>query len=1235
MSFEDGEDSVGKVVRRLSSQWPQSQAGQREQDEETECAGGLHCGISREGGEHFRTTVNDTDLEICMRVLAVVSKNAAELDFYVIFQRRSVSSGEDHAGWQHVHTGYRGGKMRCKWFFQIFGPTAFLLVPVLCCLSSAVVACDETQKVADEQLVADLSESLVRGNGLQLRGHLEDLAGRPRSVLGKLQAWHHESPRESERRLPLAMACLVCGDVSNELVSELSLGVCSRDPDVTAVIAVALQQWSGPLLVPIRRHLADAAASISSRLQGACLLSMWENCEADPESLWRRPETSVFVVEQLCSVGEMHLSAFSNLLRPQAAYWVPEACRRILSADPGADRNLAAPLSAHVEVAIPRLRRVLERRAPYWPDELELPVFPDADAGLQQQIEAGAGRLADRWAFCLDIRFSRLQPLLESLRGSGYRPIRLRPQNGKAEQDPRMCVVWVRDSRRWELVFGQQPQDLPTPRMNASRNGLVPVDICLVSGQGPYSGWMSLWEEPEAIGKQRRIVTGVTQTELLDWEDQFYFAESEREVDFPNVKSLFSYSGESGQRLYCAVFSSAGLTTMVNTTVASADIGGTPSLFDITWCEAVADQPADLISRFVQDAAETEPWPGNEASDVSSRFFRTEALFHTGNSERILEELAELTEEEYREDLTDSDLVRLRCLAFGQLGRMEEAMLLQHQFAQGTPTLVERDCLGISLLACWSDFPSMQKLLTEARARCETGMDYYALASSTALAGRLLKQRDAVRESAILQTEAIALLKQAVTVESPFSDLNQLMANGDLMDLHQSEGFQQIFQQLSRNSRFSVVEHYEESERTVDSCLLIASTADELLLAQANNAYEGWRPVGIVVNNAEEPIFGLLLQQPTLSLQRNVELPRQAAAAHVLLRLGQTDAVLPFLDDNSNLAIRSFLLQRLQRYAVDSRILRNILAKERSAGIRQAIVQGFGELAVGKLIPAAELNSVRAVLLKLYAQDNDPGVHSAAGWSLAQLDVREGIIISSQPSDSRQLEGGRGWYKTAEAGITMAILPTEQRRPRIRRLAVSTCEITEEQFQLSMDNALSDGAFSPGTARQPAAVTWHEAARFCNWLSEQEGIPEHQWCYVQDQSAGNEMRSKKSYNSLEGYRLPTREEWRGAFLAGADASLSDIPSLLQDYAWYSETAGDKSDVANVGLLRPNRYGLFDMEGNRAEWCHDGGGKTGSERVVAGGDYSTTFIFTYWPAPESQVDPGFRVVRRSRGFDSSR
>src|SRR5262249_3403065 len=43
-------------------------------------------------------------------------------------------------------------------------------------------------------------------------------------------------------------------------------------------------------------------------------------------------------------------------------------------------------------------------------------------------------------------------------------------------------------------------------------------------------------------------------------------------------------------------------------------------------------------------------------------------------------------------------------------------------------------------------------------------------------------------------------------------------------------------------------------------------------------------------------------------------------------------------------------------------------------------------------------------------------------------------------------------------------------------------------------------------------------------------------------------------------------------------------AMLGPYAWYGANA--HGDVHPVGTKMPNHYGLFDMYGNAAEWCHD-------------------------------------------------
>ena len=67
------------------------------------------------------------------------------------------------------------------------------------------------------------------------------------------------------------------------------------------------------------------------------------------------------------------------------------------------------------------------------------------------------------------------------------------------------------------------------------------------------------------------------------------------------------------------------------------------------------------------------------------------------------------------------------------------------------------------------------------------------------------------------------------------------------------------------------------------------------------------------------------------------------------------------------------------------------------------------------------------------------------------------------------------------------------------------------------------------------------------------------------------------------FRLPTEAQWEYACMAG---TAGERYGELDAIAWYEGNTG-VGDIANeVGLKKPNAWGLYDMLGNIEEWCYD-------------------------------------------------
>jgi len=334
---------------------------------------------------------------------------------------------------------------------------------------------------------------------------------------------------------------------------------------------------------------------------------------------------------------------------------------------------------------------------------------------------------------------------------------------------------------------------------------------------------------------------------------------------------------------------------------------------------------------------------------------------------------------------------------------------------------------------------------------------------------------------------------------------------------------------------------------------------------------------------------------------------RQAGAAVALLRMGQDAPVWPLLRHGPDPGRRSYLIHWLHSRGADPLTLIRRLEVEPDVSARRALLLSLGEFGEKELSPGDREGALPA-LLGLYRNDPDPGIHGAAGWLLrhwgqqAEVGKIDRLLQTGKPA------GERHWYVNGQ-GQTMALVPPGEfemgegkRRKKVRLergFALSSREVTVAEF-LRFRKGHRVEARSARTADCPVnLVSWYDAAAYCNWLSEREGIPPEQWCYLPNEkgkyAAG--MRVKANALLLIGYRLPTSAEWEYACRAGSVTrwSMGEGKELLGRYAWSQANAGVRSHP--VGLLRPNDWGLFDLHGNVWEWCQCRCDSQGREQPV--------------------------------------
>ncbi len=379
---------------------------------------------------------------------------------------------------------------------------------------------------------------------------------------------------------------------------------------------------------------------------------------------------------------------------------------------------------------------------------------------------------------------------------------------------------------------------------------------------------------------------------------------------------------------------------------------------------------------------------------------------------------------------------------------------------------------------------------------------------------------------------------------------------------------------------------------------------------------------------------------------------RKAKRATAAIFLGDSELALDMceFEERTNPEQRTLFIDEFPRWNCDLNQVRESVTACDSPALRSGIFLAVGKILVERVPPDEKL-AWQILASQCYVSQPDSSSHSAAGWLLQQWDIPLPEI-----RDSGKTVSERNWFVNS-VGVTMLrIKPgsfrqlaqsNEEHKEQVVHLKeaflVADREVSVGQFQQFMDdvsyaawekpddwNGIYEHA-SPSVDHPVQQVNWYDAIKYCNWLSQREGLKP---CYERTGEEVQDQLNNKKVNASwriatggTGYRLLREVEWEYACRAGTrtDFSNGDDEDLSTSYSQHFPSKATEV----CGRKLPNAWGLHDTHGNVSEWCQDVTG--GQNRVYRGGSWYLHGIYCHsadrYGAVPSYRSPnlGFRIA----------